>query len=937
MSGDQEQFSFDTATDSAAPQTRPVKNTGPTDVAPPVDFAPLPSDSVYVVDAHSLIFQVFHAIPEMTSPRGEPISAVFGFTRDMLYLLEEKKPDFLLCAFDRPGPTFRHEMYEQYKADRGEMPDELATQLPLIEQVLGALGIPVIGVTSYEADDILATVARLCNAQQTNCFVVSNDKDCRQLITDHVKIYNVRKDIVYDRAELREDWAIDPEQVVDFQALVGDKVDNVPGVPLIGEKIAGQLLQQFGSLEQVLDNADEVTGAKRKHNLKEHRDAAILSRELVRLVDDVPVTVDWSAARTGKIDTESALELFTRFGFRSLSDKLKSLTGTLAPRADWQADYKTVATDKKLDALVKQLGQQKLVSVDLETTHILPRWAEPVGFSLAFKLGEAYYIPVQAPADQPQLDPQRVLDALKPILENPNIKKVGQNLKYDMIVLRNCGVQLAGVAFDTMVASYVLEAGARNHNLDELSRRYLDHETIKISVLIGSGKDQKRMDEVPVDQITEYAAEDADIPLRLMPILQKQLDDEQLDQLFRELEIPLIDALVEMEFNGITIDTKLLEKLSHQYGKRIKELEAEIYTLAGHEFNIASPKQLATVLFEEQGLPVVKKTKTGASTDADVLEQLAHDHPLPAKIIEYRQFAKLKNTYVDALPQLVHPRTGRVHASFNQVVAATGRLSSSDPNLQNIPIRSDRGREIRSAFKPGQKSWKLLAADYSQIELRVLAHYCGDKNLRDAFLRDEDIHAQVAREIYDVGADQVTPDMRRSAKAVNFGVIYGQSAFGLSKSLDIEQAEAAEFIDAYFARYPSIDQFLSEILAQCRRQGYVTTILGRRRLIDGVRADAPARHRNLAERTAINTVIQGSAADLIKRAMINIYNRMLLEPVESRLLLQIHDELVFEVPPGEVDTMSSMVREEMSGAARLTVPLKVDVKLGTNWAEVEEV
>ncbi len=892
---------------------------------------------MYAIDAHSLIFQVFHAIrSELTSPAGEPVAAVHGFARDILSIIEKKKPDYLLCAFDLPGATFRHEIYEDYKADRGEMPDELRVQLPVIRQMLQSLGIPVLEYENHEADDVLATVARICDQSGAECYVVTGDKDCRQLITDHVKIYNIRKDAVFDRAALAAEWGIRPEQVVDFQALVGDPTDNVPGVPLIGPKFAQQLLAQYGTLEEVLDHADQVSGARRQQNLRQGRTVALLSRQLVRLVDNLPLPIDWSAARLNLTDAPAAVQLFRQLGFSGLTERLVALAG-LTPAKEWEADYHCVRTKTQLARLVRQLGRQRQIAIDVETTSRYPRWAQLVGYAVSCQAGEAYYVPVRAPQGEKILSADQVAEALRPILENPDIEKVGQNLKYDMIVLRGAGVHLAGVAFDTMLASYLIEAGQRNHNLDALSRRYLDgHETIKITELIGSGRQQKQMDAVPLDQITDYAAEDADVPLRLRPLLDQRLEQLGLERLNRELEVPLISVLADMEYTGIKVDPERLAELSRSYQQQLDALEKEIYKLAGRPFNIASPKQLAEVLFAEQGLPVLKKTKTGPSTDVEVLEQLAAEHPLPAKIIEYRQFAKLKNTYVDALPQLIHPHTGRVHASFHQVVAATGRLSSSDPNLQNIPVRALRGREIRSAFLPGEPDWHLLAADYSQIELRVLAHYSQDEALCEAFARDEDIHTLVASQVYGVPLAEVTAPQRRGAKAVNFGVIYGQTPFGLAKSLNIAVEEAAEFIEAYFAKYCRVDEFLERVLNQCRQNGFVTTILGRRRNISGVREEIVGRQLNFAERTAINTVIQGSAADMIKQAMVNIHRRLTAEQRRSKMLLQIHDELVFEVVPEEREAVRQLVEEEMVSAVPLDVPLKVDIKIGANWAEVEE-
>ena len=902
--------------------------------------------TVYAIDAHSLIFQVFHALPEMTSPRGEPVGAVYGFVRDLLQLLENHKPDALLCAFDLPGGTFRHKLYDAYKADRGEMPADLASQIPKIREVLAALSVPILDSPGYEADDVLATVARMCDQLEANCVVVTGDKDCRQLITDRVSLLNLRKDSLYDAQSLFDDWGIRPDQVVDFQSLVGDKVDNVPGVPLIGPKAAKELLGQYGNLLGVLDHAEEVSGAKKRQNLIEYRDDALLSQELVRLATDVPVTPDWETTRVGGADHERVAELMREFGFRGLADRAAALdtSGTAVAKTQSAADYQLVNTPDAFDTLIEKLSACDILSVDTETTDVNPRLAEIVGYALSTQAGEGYYVPVRGPEGQRVLDGELVAERLRPILQDAAVAKIGQNLKYDMVVLRSVGIRLQGVSFDTMVASYLLDAGERSHNLDQLATRYLDHQTIKIESLIGSGKNQKRMDEVSIDDVAPYAAEDADLPLQLFPLLEQRLQQQGLEELNETVETPLIDVLAEMEYTGIRVDTDRLAKLSEQYTAKLDELSQEIEEQAGHPLNIGSPKQLRELLFDQLGLPVIKKTKTGASTDASVLEQLADMHPLPAKIVEHRQYSKLLNTYVDALPTMVHPETGRVHASFNQVVAATGRLSSSNPNLQNIPVRTAEGREIRSAFCAGLEGWKLLAADYSQIELRVLAHYCGDDTLCQAFLNDEDIHALVASQVEGVALEEVDSSMRRRAKAVNFGIIYGQSPFGLAKALDISQEDAAEFIETYFARYPGVLAFFTETLESCREQGYVTTLLGRRRAVQGVRPVPPGlleeksgalRQLNLPERTAVNTVIQGSAADLIKLAMLAVYRRLQEEELPANLLLQIHDELVLEVQPDSIDALAQLVREEMSNVMQLAVPLKVDVKFGQNWADCE--
>ncbi|MDX1964382.1 MAG: DNA polymerase I [Pirellulales bacterium] len=907
-------------------------------------FPDLRGKTVWGIDSMSLIFQVFHAVPEMTSPQGLPVNAVFGFTRDLFAILEQKRPDYLFCAYDLDGPTFRHELYAPYKQNRSDMPPDLIPQIAMIRRVLETLEIPILELAGYEADDLLATLARRVEAAGGECVLVTADKDYRQLITDRVRLYSMRKNQYFDAAMLLTEWGVAPGQVIDYQVLVGDAVDNIPGVPLIGPKIATELLQKYGTLENIFANAHALTGEKRKQNLLAARDQTVLARQLVRLETDVNIEIPWAAAACRGFCPQSAQELFAELGFHALTNKMRGEQLRQAP-VKLEATYQTIDTPEKLAWLAAELGQVAQFSLDTETTHIHPRWAEIVGISCAWQQGEAYYIPIRAPERDQCLDLQLVLDVLRPILENPAIGKIGQNLKYDLIVLRSAGVETRGVVFDTMVASYLLDAGERNHNLDELASRYLNHKTTTIAELIGTGKAQKRMDEVPVEQITHYAAEDADIPLRLEPLLTAKLAQRQLTDLNQRVEVPLIDVLADLEYQGIRVDAAQLRDLSGKYEIVLERLEAEIHALAGRSFNIASPKQLQEVLFTEQKLPVLKRTKTGPSTDVEVLEELALQHPLPAKIIEYRQISKLKNTYIDALPELIHPATGRVHASFHQAVAATGRLSSSDPNLQNIPIRTESGREIRAAFLPGNPDWRLVAADYSQIELRVLAHYSGDETMCQAFQNDEDIHARVASQVFHVPLDQVTSAQRRVAKAVNFGIIYGQSPFGLAKALGIEQTAAAEFIDAYFRGYPGVAAFMEQVLADCARQGYVGTILGRRRAITGVKPPNPAhaalppsasqRQKSLPERTAINTVIQGSAADLIKLAMLAIHRRLSSENWQTKMLLQIHDELVFEAPPTEIDAISELIEQEMTGVMQLKVPLKVDLKAGRTWAECE--
>jgi DNA polymerase-1 len=896
---------------------------------PPTDLSGM---TVYAIDANSLIFQVFHAIPEMTSPQGEPVNAVFGFTRDLLYLLEKKKPDYLFCTFDMAGPTFRHDMFDAYKAQRSEMPGELAPQFPAIRCMIDALGIPILELEGYEADDILATLGRLSEEAGGQCVLVTGDKDCRQLITDRVLVYNVRKDQMYDAAALADDWGIRPDQVVDYQAIVGDSVDNIPGIPLIGPKIARELLTKFDTLEGIFAHADEIAGAKRKQNVIDGRDQALLSRELVRLETNVPIVIDWAAGRVEPIDTGPALALCAEFGFHRFAEQIRA--AQTARPSSWQADYRVIDTAEAFAAWLPRLAAQSRVAIRVEPTGHVAVQGEIAGLAFAWAPGEAFYLPLVAPQPAVHLARGATLAALRTFFENPRQQKISRDLKHDTILLARAGIEPAGMAFDTMLASYLLDAGERNHSLAELAQRYLDHAMTKPGQVTGTGSQEKSAAELPVTTLAHMVAEETDAALRLAPILADRLRDDELDKLFDDLEVPLIGVLAAMERTGVRIDAARLAELSSEYGRRVETLEAEIYALAGREFNIASPKQLQQVLFAEQKLPALRRTKSGPSTDASVLEELAERHPLPAKIIEYRQYAKLKNTYVDALPALVNPHTGRVHATFQQAVAATGRLSSSDPNLQNIPIRTREGREIRSAFLPGRADWLLLSADYSQIELRVLAHFSRDEALCAAFERGEDIHTQVAAQVFGVSDAEVNAEMRRRAKAVNFGVLYGQSAFGLAKSLGIEQDEAATFIAAYFQRYPGVDRFLAEILEACRANGYVKTILGRRRAIRGVRTGGHGQ-RNLPERTAINTVIQGSAADLIKLAMLAVHRSLAKQNLASRLLLQIHDELLFEAPAEELDTLGELVRDEMTGVASLAVPLVVDVKSGCNWAQTE--
>ena len=887
------------ASKSGLPASEPTSAAASAPAIPPtvevtfsLDAPELPDDlsgqTIVLIDSHSLIYQIFHAIAPMSSPAGVPVAAVFGFLRDVADLRERWQAAFVWCAFDLSEITFRNELYPEYKAHRDPMPDELRGQIPLIRETLQLLGVGVVDAVGYEADDVLATLAAQVEQAGGRAIIVTSDKDCRQLITDNVLMYNIRKQEVFDAAKLQEVWGIRPDQVVDFQAMVGDAVDNVPGIPLIGPKIAQQLLAQFDNLERILDNPNAVSGTKRAENIRDSRDKAMLSRDLCRLRADLTLDIDWRDANFSRRNPLGLQAKFAEFGFRRLSERLVGNIPTAAVEAQqWSPEYTTVDTPVKLQWLAAQLRSAPLISLDTETTSTNPRWAEPVGLSFCWEIGKAAYIPLRAPQGSAILPIDSVRDALHAILADATIAKIGQNIKYDLIVLRQQGIEVRGIVLDTMVADYLIDPGQRDHSLDDLARRYLQHKTTKITELIGTGRDQITMDQVPVDQITDYACQDVDLPYRMHAMLTEQLEELGLTKLFETMEVPLVSVLADIEYNGIRVDVARLASLRAVFAARIATLQTEIIEIAGESFNLDSPKQLQVILYEKLKLPVVKKTQTGVSTDAEVLQQLAIYHPLPVKLLEYRQLTKLVSTYVDALPQLVCPKTGRVHTSFRQDVAATGRLSSTDPNLQNIPVRTEEGRNIRSAFRAGDDGWLLLAADYSQIELRVLAHFCGDEALREAFFNDRDIHTQVASEVYSVPLGEVTSAQRRSAKAINFGIIYGQSPFGLAKSLQISKGEAAEFIQAYFARFPGVRKFIEETIMTCRAQGYVSTLFDRRRRIKGVRDyaslnDARKQVMIEPERIAVNTVIQGSAADLIKIAMLRVHGRLTQSGLNAR-------------------------------------------------------
>ena len=904
----------------------------------------LAGKSVWVIDTLSRAYQLFHALPEMSSPRGTPVAAVYGFTRDLLDIVERKKPDYLFCALDAPGPTFRHERFEAYKANRAEMPADLVPQIPLVRQLLEVMGIPCLEMPGYEADDILATIARQVEGHGGECVLATSDKDARQLLSGRVRLLNLRTNAFMGPDELRAEWGIGPEQVVDYLTLVGDSADNVPGVPLIGPKIASELLQAHGSLDHVLDHPDVVAGKKRQENIRTHADAARASRELVRLDEAVPVAVPWEQGRLHAPDAERLAAFLKDLGFQSLVTKARKAGAAPQPAPPAQRTMfdlaegppaaaapvavpplATILDDAALAALVPRLRGAGPLAIGAAVAAGATLLAPPAGLALTTADAGAWIVPeVLAARDQPGMR------LLADLLGDPAVPKIGHDLKRQAVTLRAAGCALAGGRFDTLLAAYLLDAGERNHGLAEVARRHG----------IDVAPDDDAALERPAD--AARAAQACALVRGLAERLGAALAADGLANLFADVELPLASVLAGMEFRGLRIDVGVLASLSQDYAARLEALEAEIHGLAGHAFAIASPLQVRTVLFDELGLPVVKRTKTGPSTDAEVLEELAPLHPLPAKLLEHRKYAKLKSTYVDALPTLVDPATGRIHTTFNQTVTATGRLSSSDPNLQNIPIRTAEGQQIRAAFLPREAGWRFVAADYSQIELRILAHLSGDAAMREAFASGTDIHTRTAAAVFGVAEPAVTAEMRRTAKAVNFGILYGQSAFGLAKALAIPQADAADFIAAYFRTFAGAAAFMDEILDRCRRDGHVTTMLGRRRTIAGVRDRAGRRTAAgvlalaLPERTAINTVVQGSAADLIKLAMLRVARRLAAEGLAAALVLQIHDELLLETPPAESPAVRELVLAEMRGAMPLDVPLEVSVHEGSTWAECEK-
>jgi len=933
--------------------------------------------TLYLIDGHSQIYRAYYApFGNLTSPTGEPTRAIHVFVQMLLNLLRDRKPTYLAMALDVSDETvFRVDIDPTYKAHRDPPPEDLPPQIDRIIAIVSAMGVPILRMNRFEADDLLATLAARHAGPELDVYFVSRDKDLDQLLNDYIRLYDPTKDIEIDAAAVLAEKGYGPELAVEAQMLMGDSTDNVVGVHGVGPKKAAQLLQKYGSVAEIIAHADDLT-PKLRENILAFRDRMDLVRQLVTLRRDVPIEFDLAAADTTRFNPAAAGLLLRELGLNRLLERIgaanataksqvtpalttttrseptpvepdalkkpppetrsNEATGTLfdmLPAQPSNARYQLVDTDEALLGLAERLTRAGAFAFDTETTALNPSAAKLVGISVAWADGEAAYVPVMGVGHTLPLETVR--GALGPIFADAQIKKCGQNLKYDLTVLNGAGFEVRGVEFDSMIASFVLDSTRRSHGIDALAADLLGIRKIATHELIGSGKIQTTFDQLPTDRVCEYAAEDADVAWRLRGLLAARLTDPELKHLFDKIEMPLVEVLARMEQAGVALDKPLLAKMGEQLAARMTTLEHAIHDAAGRPFNINSTQQLAEVLFDERKLPVIKRTKTLRSTDADVLEQLAeqHDDPIPKLLLEYRELTKLKGTYVDSLPEMINPRTGRVHPSFHQTGAVTGRLSCSDPNLQNIPIRTELGAAIRRAFVPGDADSVLVKADYSQIELRVLAHFCKDENLIAAFREDRDIHAFVAAQLAGVPIDQVTKDQRARAKTVNFGIVYGQSAFGLARQTGMSQTEAKAFIEQYFARYPRIRAFLNECITHAKKHGFVKTMLGRRRAITDIASRNPSA-RAAAERFAVNTVVQGTAADLIKLAMIRIDRRIREERRPSRMILQVHDELVFEVPKRMLHAEAEMIAGEMSAALALDVPIKVDVAAGPNWLDV---
>ena len=897
------------------------------------DDAPL-----VLVDGSSYLYRAFHALPPLTSPDGQPTGALYGVANMLRKLRSDYAPRRMAVVFDAPGRTFRDDLYAEYKANRPPMPEELAVQVEPLHELVRALGLPLLCIAGVEADDVIATLSAQAEERGEPVVISTGDKDLAQLVSDRVTLVNTMTGTVLDPAGVRGKFGVDPEQIVDFLTLVGDSVDNVPGVDKVGPKTAAKWIDRYGSLDAVLEHAEDI-GGKVGENLRAAGPQLPLSRELVTVRRDVDLGIDEHELTLGEPDTEALREMYTRFGFRRWLEDLGATGANPAAAATEnqvgaRAEYRVVRSDAELDALVERLQAAELVAFDTETTSLDYMQARIVGLSFSVEPGLAWYVPLAHEGDDahPQLDREQTLERLRSWLESPERAKLGHHLKYDRNVLANHGITLNGIREDTMLESYVLDAGANRHDLDTLAERHLAHRMITYEDVAGKGVKQIPFAQVSVERATEYAGEDAEACLRLHAVLAPRLAEAEGPQsVYREIEMPLVPVLSDMERTGVKVDAGLLRVQSAELLQRMEEVAEQAYCEAAGAFNLGSPKQIQEILYERLGLPVLRRTPKGQpSTAEDVLEQMAAEYPLPRLILEHRGLSKLRSTYTERLPERVDPDTGRVHTSYHQAVAATGRLSSSDPNLQNIPVRSEEGRRIRQAFI-AEDGFVLLAADYSQIELRIMAHLSRDPGLLEAFAAGEDIHRATAAEVFGAATPEaVSGEQRRAAKAINFGLIYGMSAFGLARNLGIDQGSAREYIERYFARYPGVHEYMESARRQARDQGYVETLFGRRLYLPEIGSRNAAR-RAQAERVAINAPMQGTAADIIKRAMLKVAARLAHGGLPARMIMQVHDELVLEVRADEVDALRAAITEDMASAAKLAVELVVDIGTGANW------
>jgi len=896
-----------------------------------------------LVDGSSFLFRAYHAVPPLTGPQGMPTNAIHGVTNMLRKLIEVHKTEYFTVVFDAPGKTFRNDMYDQYKANRPPMPDDLRVQIEPLHNLIKAMGIPLIMESGVEADDVLGALAQDAVKSGFNVVISTGDKDMAQLVNENITLENTMSNTTMNIEGVIEKFGVKPEQIIDYLALMGDTADNIPGVPKVGPKTAAKWLGIYETLDNLIENADKIKG-KVGESLRANLDQLPLSRDLTTIKCDLGLNYSIDDLKCQPQDKAELKDQLEQLGFSTWVRMLGATPVSAVKKpeieekeivSEIKADYETILTQDRFDHWLEQLNQAELFAFDTETTSLNYTDAEIVGVSFAIEAGKAAYVPLahEYPDVPEQLDRASILNSLKPLLEDPNKQKLGQNLKYDANVLANYDIELQGIKHDTMLESYVFNSTATKHNMDDLAKKYLAVETIHYEDIAGKGAKQICFSEVPIDQAGPYAAEDADITLKLHQTLSKKLNEEPLLQkLYKEIEVPLISVLSRIERNGVLIDSPMLDQQSLELANHIIGIEQHAHDLAGQVFNLGSPKQIQEILYDKQNLPVLKKTPKGQpSTAESVLQELAIDYPLPKLILEYRSMSKLKSTYTDKLPQQVNDKTGRVHTSYHQAVAATGRLSCSDPNLQNIPIRNSEGRKIRQAFI-APEGYKLIAADYSQIELRIMAHLSADEGLLTAFSNGVDIHSATAAEVFDVSVDLVTTDLRRSAKAINFGLIYGMSAFGLAQQLGLSRKQAQSYIDLYFARYPGVKAYMDNIREQAKEQGYVETLFGRRLYLPEINARNAAR-RQYAERTAINAPMQGTAADIIKIAMINTQQWLEDSQSTSKMIMQVHDELVFEVPEQQVESFSNKIREIMCSAAKLDVPLIVDIGVGNNWDE----